>query len=204
MPIKAVIFDLFDVLFLAEDFTRRHAYEQRMGLAENGLQQIMLGSPQFKEAVSGRISASELWQDVACRIGDDPQNWQDIANIFFSAIRLNSELIALIRTLRPYYKTAILSNAPYDIRTLVTQRFHLEREVDTIIISAEEGMRKPQPEFFHLAVNRLQVNHQEALFIDDDSRFIEGAQKIGMIAIQFKNNQQAITEIEKCIASPSA
>jgi FMN phosphatase YigB (HAD superfamily) len=37
MAIKAVIFDLFDVLFLAEDFMQRRAYEQRMGLTENGL-----------------------------------------------------------------------------------------------------------------------------------------------------------------------
>ncbi len=42
MTIKAVIFDLFDVLFLAEDLTQRHAYEQRMGLAENGLLHTML------------------------------------------------------------------------------------------------------------------------------------------------------------------
>ena len=199
MPIKALIFDLFDVLFLAEDFNQRHAYEQRMGLAENELQRIMLGSPQFKEAVTGHISAVELWRCVARRVGDDPHNWQDIANIFFSANRPNTELIALIRTLRPYYKTAILSNAPYDIRALVTQRFHLEREVDTIIISAEEGMRKPQPEFFHLALNRLHTHPQEALFVDDDSRFVEGALAIGMLAIQFKNNQQAIAEIQEYI-----
>ncbi len=199
MPIKALIFDLFDVLFLAEDFNQRHAYEQRMGLAENELQRIMLGSPQFKEAVTGHISAVELWRGVARRVGDDPHNWQDIANIFFSANRPNTELIALIRTLRPYYKTAILSNAPYDIRALVTQRFHLEREVDTIIISAEEGMRKPQPEFFHLALNRLHTHPQEALFVDDDSRFVEGALAIGMLAIQFKNNQQAIAEIQEYI-----
>lgn len=196
MKIKAIIFDLFDVLFLAEDFTQRHAYEQRMGLAENGLQLTMLNSPQFKEAAMGRISAAELWQDVARKIGDDPQNWQNIANIFFSANRLNTELITLIRTLRPHYKTAILSNAPYDIRTLVTQRFPLDREVDTIIISAEEGMRKPQPEFFHLALKRLNVAPQETLFVDDDIRFVEGALAVGMVCVQFKNSQQAIREIK--------
>jgi epoxide hydrolase-like predicted phosphatase len=197
MTIKAVIFDLFDVLFLAEDFTQRRTYEQRMGLMEHGLLHAMLHSPQFREAVTGHIPASALWQDVALSIGDDPQNWQNIANIFFSANRVNMELVAFIRTLRPYYKTAILSNAPYDIRTLVTQRFHLDNEVDTLIISAEEGMRKPQPEIFHLVADRLHISPQETLFIDDESRFIESAQAVGMIGIQFKNNQQAITEIQK-------
>ena len=101
MAIKAVIFDLFDVLFLAEDLTQRRTYEQRMGLMENGLLHAMLHTLQFKEAVIGRIPASALWQDVALSIGDDPQNWQNIANIFFSANRVNMELVAFIRTLRP-------------------------------------------------------------------------------------------------------
>jgi epoxide hydrolase-like predicted phosphatase len=203
MQFKAVIFDLFDVLFLTEDFSQHRAYEQRMGLPENGLLHTMLHPPQFREAVTGHISASELWQDVALRVGDDPQNWQQIANIFFSAIHLNTELLTFIRTLRPRYKTAILSNAPYDIRTQVTQRFRLEGEVDTIIISAEEKMSKPQPEIFHLAANRLQVHPQEAIFVDDEIRFIEGAQAIGMAGVQFRNNQQAILEIQKYLDTTS-
>lgn len=199
MTIKAVIFDLFDVLFLAEDLTQRRAYEQRMGLAENGLLHTTLHTPKFKEAVTGHIAASALWQDVAFRVGDDSQNWQTIANIFFSAIRVNTELIAFIRTLRPYYKTAILSNAPYDIRTQVTQRFHLDEEVDIIIISAEENMRKPQPEIFYLAAERLHVHPTEVLFVDDSSRFVEGAQAVGMIGVQFKDSRQAIIDIQKYI-----
>jgi epoxide hydrolase-like predicted phosphatase len=199
MPIKAVIFDLFDVLFLAEDFTQRRAYEQRMGLAEHALQKVMQQSPLFKEAITGHISASELWQEVARTVGDDTQNWQHIANIFFSANRLNTELIALIRTLRPTYKTAILSNAPYDIRRLITERFQLAQEVDTVIISAEEGMRKPQPEFFQLAIQRLHIHPHEAIFVDDDPRFVTGAQAIGILGIQFKNNPQTIMDIQKCI-----
>ena len=61
MPIKAIIFDLFDVLFLAEDFTQRRAYEQRMGLEENGRNEkaatrILPSRPQSSERVSSRSS----------------------------------------------------------------------------------------------------------------------------------------------------
>lgn len=199
MTIKAVIFDLFDVLFIAEDFTQRHAYEQRMGLAKHELQKIMLQSPQFKEAITGHLPASELWKAVACKVGDDPDNWQYIANIFFSANRLNTPLVKLLRTLRASYKTAILSNAPADVRRIVSERFQLDREVDTIIISAEEGMRKPQPEFFHIAASRLNIRPQEAIFVDDDQRYVEGARATGMTGIQFKNSQQTILEIKSVI-----
>ncbi len=72
MSIRAVIFDLFDVLLCAGDLTARHTYETRLGLSENGLEQAMLRSPQFREAIGGRVGESELWRDVARRIGVDP------------------------------------------------------------------------------------------------------------------------------------
>lgn len=196
MSIRAVIFDLFDVLIYAGDLTERHAYEARVGLPENGLEQAMFQSPQFREAIAGRVSETELWHNVARGIGVDYQDWSMIAAIFYTAIYLNVELVAFLRTLRPRYKTAILSNAPSAVRTFVARQFNLDREVDTLIISSEEGVMKPQPEFFGIAVSRLGVRPQEVIFIDDELRFIEAAQSLGMIGIQFKHTKQAIAQIE--------
>ena len=196
MSIQAVIFDLFDVLLCVGDITVRSAYETGIGLPENGLQQAMFRSPQFIEAIAGRVSETELWQDVAYSIGVDPQEWPMLAATFYSAIKLNTELVAFLRTLRPLYKTAILSNAPTTVRTLLTQEFHLDREVDTVIISSEEGVMKPQPEIFVIAASRLGIQPQEAIFVDDELRFIEAAQSLGMVGIQFKDTRQAIAAIQ--------
>ncbi len=196
MPIRAVIFDLFDVLFCMGDLTVRRTYETSIGLPENGLEQAMFSSPQFREAVAGRVSETELWQDVANRIGIGVQEWPMLAATFYSAIKLNTELVAFLRTLRPLYKTAILSNAPSSVRTLVTQQFHLDREVDSVIISSEEGVMKPQTEIFKIAASCLGVQLQEVIFVDDELRFIEAAQSLGMIGIQFKDTKQAIAEIQ--------
>jgi FMN phosphatase YigB (HAD superfamily) len=105
----------------------------------------------------------------------------------------------LFRALRPRYKTAILSNTPSDIRTFLTDRFHLEREVDTVIISAEEHLKKPQPEFYQLAAERLGVPLQENLFLDDESRYVEAARSLGMPAVQFINNAQAIPAMQQVL-----
>jgi epoxide hydrolase-like predicted phosphatase len=196
MPIRAVIFDLFDVLVYARDLTERHAYEAHIGLPENGLEHAMFRSPQFREAITGRASEMELWRDVANTIGVDSGEWSTLAAKFYSAIKLDTELVAFLRTLRPLYKTAILSNAPSTVRTIVTQQFHLDREVDTVIISSEVGLMKPQPEIFRIAASRLEIQLQEVIFVDDELRFIEAAQSLGIVGIQFKNTKQTIAEIQ--------
>ncbi len=196
MPIHAVIFDLFDVLLHTGDLTERRSYEARIGLADNGLERVMFRSPQFREAIAGRVSETELWRDVAYSIGLDPQEWLTLATVFYSAMGVNTDLVAFLRTLRRRYKTAILSNAPSTVRTLVTHRFHLDREVDEVIISSEEGVTKPHPEIYQLAASRLGVLPQESLFIDDEPLFIAAAQSLGMQVVQFKDTRQAIAEIQ--------
>src|SRR6185437_2264595 len=96
----------------------------------------------------------------------------------------------------PRFKTAILTNTPSDMRAVITRQFHLDREVDTIMISAEEQMRKPHPEMYRLALARLGVPPQETLLVDDEPRYVAAAQALGMWIVQFKDNAQAIPEIE--------
>jgi putative hydrolase of the HAD superfamily len=196
MSIQAVIFDLFDVLLCVGDISVRSTYETGIGLPENGLEQAMFRSPKFREAIAGRVSETELWRGVANSIGVDPEEWSKLAATYYSAIKLNTELVGFLRTLRPLYKTVILSNAPSTVRTLLMHEFHLDREVDMVIISSEEGLMKPQPEIFVRAASRLGIQPQEAIFVDDELRFIEAAQSLGMVGIQFKDTRQAITGIQ--------
>jgi putative hydrolase of the HAD superfamily len=198
MPIRAVIFDLMDVLLLVEDLSWRRAWEAEAGVAEGDLARAMFQSPQFREAIAGHVPESALWRDVGqtLAVADEPER---LAAIFYTAFRRNYELVQFIRTLRPRFKTAILTNTPSDMRTVLTERFHLDREVDTIVISAEEGVRKPQPEIFQRALDRLGVQPQEALFVDDDMVFIGAAQALGFAVVPFKDNTQAIPAIEQLL-----
>ena len=198
MRIRAVIFDLMDVLLLVEDHGAWHTWEASAGVAEGGLARAMFQSSQFPEAISGHVPEAVLWCDVADTLGVDAAP-ASLAAVFYSAFRVNTGLVEFLRTLRPRYQAAILTNTPSDMRAIITQQFHLDREVDTITISSEEGMRKPQPEIYQRALARLGVQPQEALFVDDEPRYIEGARALGMWAVQFKDNAQAIAEIERLL-----
>jgi HAD superfamily hydrolase (TIGR01509 family) len=197
MTIRAVISDLFDVLLLRGDTTRCREYERRVNLPEGDLLQMMLGSPYFREAVAGRATGEELWRDVARRIGEPPDNWSMLVEIHRSMFILNTDLLAFLRSLRPGYRTAILSNASSEVRAWITEAFHLERDVDLIMISAEERYHKPQSEIFRVALDRLGVQPAEALFIDDEARYIASAQALGMHALQFRETTQIIGEMRQ-------
>jgi HAD superfamily hydrolase (TIGR01509 family) len=196
MTIRAVISDLFEVLLIEGDTTLSRAYERRVKLPEGGLLQQVFRSAYFREAVAGRVTGEELWRDVASNIGEPPDNWSMLVDLHKSMFTLNTELLAYFRSLRPRYKTAILSNASSEVRAWITEAFHLERDVDLIIISCEERYHKPQPEIFRIALDRLGIQTQEALFVDDEARYIASAQALGMHAVQFRITQQAISTIE--------
>jgi putative hydrolase of the HAD superfamily len=198
MPVCAVIFDLMDVLLCLEGRSMWREWEASVGVAESGLVRTMFQSPQFKEAISGHVSEAALWRDVAQTLGVEVEPSR-LAAVFYSAFRVNSGLVECIRALRPRFKTAILTNTPSDMRVVVTQQFHLDREVDTIIMSSEEGMMKPQPEIFQLALTRLGVQPSETLFVDDEPRYVEAARALGMWAVQFNDNAQARREIEQVL-----
>jgi putative hydrolase of the HAD superfamily len=200
MPIRAVIFDLMDVLILT-DHAARAGRERGLGLPEGELQRALLSGPLFRAAIAGRISPETLWREVATRLDRPPDEWRSLAQAFSAAHQLNAELLDFIRTLRTRYQTAILTNTDAAVRQWGIARFHLEREVDQVIISAEEGLHKPQPEFFRLAAARLGIPPEAALLVDDEARYCVAAESVGMVAVRFRETAQAIAEIQARLAA---
>jgi HAD superfamily hydrolase (TIGR01509 family) len=61
-------------------------------------------------------------------------------------------------------------------------------------------MRKPEPEIYELTLERLGgVAAERCLFIDDADVNCEAAAKLGMTAVHYRNNEQAIPEIRETL-----
>jgi putative hydrolase of the HAD superfamily len=52
-----------------------------------------------------------------------------------------------------------------------------------MLISAELGLAKPDPEIFHVAAARLGQPPEAGLFIDDNPAYADGARRAGLRAI---------------------
>ncbi|MBK5271974.1 MAG: HAD family phosphatase [Bacteroidia bacterium] len=61
---------------------------------------------------------------------------------------------------------------------------------DGRVVSGEEKMRKPFPEFYNVLLDRYKVPVSDALFIDDNLRNVEGAEKLGIKSIHFRSPEQ--------------
>jgi putative hydrolase of the HAD superfamily len=116
----------------------------------------------------------------------------------------NTKLIEYFKGLRPRYRTALLSNSFVGARREEEARFGFAAMTDLIVYSHEEGMNKPDPRIYERAWQRLGVQPQEMIFLDDVEPNIRAARECGIHAILFQNNAQAIAEIETCLRDQSA
>lgn len=61
----------------------------------------------------------------------------------------------------------------------------LGRLIDIAIFSSDEGLAKPDPRIYQVALDRLGLRAAECLYIDDSARALDGAASLGLRAIQF-------------------
>jgi 2-haloacid dehalogenase len=88
------------------------------------------------------------------------------------------------------YKIYALTNWSAETFPVALERFDFLNWFDGIVVSGTEKMRKPTPEFYHILLDRYQVNPREALFIDDNYRNILAAEKIGIQCIHFTSAEK--------------
>ncbi len=95
------------------------------------------------------------------------------------------------------YKIYALTNWSAETFPVAKARFEFLNWFDGIVVSGEEKMRKPTPKFYHILLNRYEVNAQECLFIDDNYRNILAAEKIGIECIHFTSAESLEQELSK-------
>jgi putative hydrolase of the HAD superfamily len=199
MTIRAVIFDAGGVLLRTRDTERHRRWETRFGLPSGRLWHVFNWSDLAARATIGLISAAELWQQQCAHLGLDAEERKQLQEDFWAGEFVDTELVQFIRSLRPQYKTALLSNAWSDAREAFCQKYRLDEIMDTIIVSAEESLAKPDPRIFLLTAERLGVRPDECVFVDDVLQNVEGARAVGMKGVQFVSTEQCIADVKSLL-----
>jgi epoxide hydrolase-like predicted phosphatase len=122
--------------------------------------------------------------------------------IYFEALHPNQPMLDLMRELRDRgLRMAILTNNVREWEELWRGKLPLDEIFEVIVDSGWVGMRKPQPEIYLLTLDRLGDGLQptECLFVDDNEQNVEAARELGMMAVQFHSNEQAIPEIRAAL-----
>ncbi|MBN1886860.1 MAG: HAD family phosphatase [Thermoflexales bacterium] len=197
MAIKAVIFDFGGVLVRTFDWRARLGWDARLGLPEGSIYKIVFDSDVAIRASLGQASEDDIWRYAATELGLDDEQLAEFRRDFWSGDRVDGELAEFVHNLRPRCKTAILSNAWSGARQVFTEKYGLDQLVAEMIISAEEGLAKPDARIYRLAVERLGVRPEEAVFVDDVEANVEGARAVGMRGVRFETTAQTIAQVRE-------
>jgi putative hydrolase of the HAD superfamily len=122
---------------------------------------------------------------------------------FFSHLHPNDELFAYLRSLLDRrLRMAILTNNVREWEPLWRSMLPIDEIFELVVDSAFVGMRKPDPRIYELTLERLGIAPQAAVFLDDLEANCEAARAVGMQAVWFRSNEQAIADLEAVIADP--
>jgi len=198
MTIRAVYFDLGGIIVRTGDREPRTKLAERLGMTYEELAKAVFENESSLRASLGAVSPQEHWADVIQRLGLPPSEADSVRQEFFAGDSLDLDLINFLRSLRPKYRTGLLSNAWSDMRAYLIGQ-NIADVFDTIVISAEVGIMKPDARIYQLALEKLGVAPAEAVFVDDFIVNIEGARAVGMYAIQFTRPDQTLEELKKLL-----
>lgn len=200
MAIRAVIFDIGGVLeatpTLGRVLTKWEAkFQLQPGEMDTRLEHI------WQAGSLGTMSETEVRAGIRQTLGlSQAQVDAFMDDLWLQYVgALNVEVADYFCSLRPRYRTAIISNSFVGAREREQAKYHFDRMCDFILYSHEEGIAKPDRRIFERACQRLGVQPEEVVFVDDAEANIAAARALGMQAILFLDAQQALGELATCL-----
>ncbi len=208
MTIKTVIFDFGGVIYKMPGLGWIKKWQGVLGIQDATGITEMLENPNESQLINdiclGKTSEDQTWKHFTEKFHINPKYIHRLRQGAFSKRSMNRPMVRLLRELSHFYQIGILSNAGFQTRQLIEDIFHLDRYVEEIIISAEEGVIKPDPRIYQIAMERLIAEPERTLFLDDYRVNVQAAQDFGMKAVQFINNKQAVRDIKLCLNGKAA
>ncbi len=169
------------------------------GLAEDSIRRLFREDPaalaDLRELETGRIEEHDFERRFAERLGLGDAT--DLIDGMFRGMKPSEPMVAAVRAARDSgIRTGLVSNSwstsHYD-RSLLAELF------DAVVISAEVGLHKPEPEIYLLASKRLGVEPEQCVFIDDLRENCAGAEAVGMRAILHRDAAATVVRLEELL-----
>jgi epoxide hydrolase-like predicted phosphatase len=194
MRFRAVFFDFGGVLTTSvwDSFA---AFLRSEGLDPETIKNLFRHDPEaladLRGLETGELTEGEFEDKFGRRLGlKDPEG---LIDSMFAGMQPDEEMVAACKQIRGAgMLTGLISNSwsteHYD-RDLLTELF------DTAVISAEVHTHKPEPEIYRLAAERLEVQPEECIFVDDLRENCEGAEAVGMTAVRHRNAAETIARL---------
>jgi putative hydrolase of the HAD superfamily len=203
VAIRAVFFDIGGVLENNPRTAWQAKWAERLGLQLSRFSGEL--APIWSDGSIGAITLEDVEHRAAAALGLDAPGVAELMEDAWAEYlgTLNEPLAGYFEGLRPRYMTGMITNSFVGAREREREAYDLESMSDVIVYSHETGCTKPDPRIYGFACQRLCVTPPNAVFLDDVQANVDGARALGMHAIKFENNDQAIAELEALLGARS-
>jgi epoxide hydrolase-like predicted phosphatase len=124
----------------------------------------------------------------------EPLEAEGLDERLFGTVRPEIDMIDAVQRIRSAgVGTALLSNS---WGRAAYPREILDGMFDSLVISGEVGVRKPDPEAYLLAAEKIGRAPEECVFVDDFEENVRGAEAIGMVGIHHREPQETVARLE--------
>jgi 2-haloacid dehalogenase len=193
---QAIIFDFGGVLidwnprylyrkFFAGDSESMERFLTEIGFAEWNLQQ--------DKGRSFAVAVAELcvrFPDYADLIRAYDQHWEE------SIAGPIQPTVNILRSLKQVgYRLYGLSNWSVEKFEIVRPRYEFFGWLDTILVSGEVKLVKPDPRIYTVLLERIGRTAKECLFIDDSRANVAAADQLGFKTVHYESPEQLETEL---------
>ena len=179
---RAVLFDLYDTLLWSDWPLMRAEMERRFGLDEKRLIEAFVDTRPAR-SVGAYPSAEEDLKAVLRAAGVEPDDrviHDYLVRYRSQGLHLWDDSVPTLRELRDRgVRTGIVSNCDHSTRPAI-EELGLVEEVDAVLLSYEVRAAKPDPAIYGAALRAVDVAAADAIFVDDQARYCEGAIEVGM------------------------
>jgi putative hydrolase of the HAD superfamily len=214
MPVKAILFDMFDTLMLIE---KEHAFynpavkSMHQYIVKNGIPvtfasfrdayikardllyeeaDLKMEEPHFDLRVKNALQNLGFNKEAQTSIVQGATN--AFSQQFMSFVRIDDNASQVLNELNSKYRLGIVSNfaIPECVQQLL-EREHLTQFFEVIVISGAVNKRKPNPEIFDLALEKMRLDATEVAFVGDTvDADVKGAKDMGMKSVYIDRRPQ--------------
>jgi len=170
----------------------------RAGVEPQKLRESFAANPDFRELLIA-LEKGELGEDVfeaqlAPLLGVEPAG---LIDGLFAGVHSDQAMLDAVRLARESgVRTGLISNS-WGVHRYPRELF--EELFDGIVISGEEGMRKPSQRMYELGAERAGVETHACVYVDDLPFNLTPAEGLGMATIHHTRAEQTIPELERLL-----
>ena len=186
MTITTVIFDLGGVVFHYDPGFRLQQFATFTGETTTTVRKRLIDSGYSQSCDLGKFKGERAYREGLSQLGHR-MTMEHFRNLWISAFVPNEEVVSMVRRLKTHAAIALLTNNSDLVRDgLEDVHGEILELFRPRLFSADLGVLKPDPRVYQIALNLMNSEPDETLFIDDDPKHVAGAQALDLVTHHFR------------------